>query len=109
MFCSKCGSAIAANNAFCQVCGAAVQPALSSPPSSVGAAVLPAATGSVSPHWLPPATRAYAGFWLRVVAYLIDSLLLGTVFMAILLPLGLLSGLGGFLRSVRPNQPPDPA
>jgi uncharacterized RDD family membrane protein YckC len=29
--------------------------------------------------------------------------------MAILIPLGLLSGLNGFLRSVRPNQPPDPA
>jgi uncharacterized RDD family membrane protein YckC len=106
MFCSKCGSATPANTAFCQVCGTAVQPALA---ASAGAASWPASTGEVSPHWLPPVTRAYAGFWLRFVAHLIDSLLLGVVIMAIIIPLGLFSGLGAFLRSIRPNEPPDPA
>jgi len=109
MYCSKCGSAIGANSAFCQVCGTGVQPALASASAPVGATGLPAAPGSVSPHWLPPVTRSYAGFWLRFAAYLIDKILIGTVLMAIIVPLGLLSGLGEFLRSVRPGQQPDPA
>ncbi|HEY1421823.1 MAG TPA: RDD family protein, partial [Candidatus Acidoferrum sp.] len=108
MFCSKCGSAIAANTAFCQACGNAIQPALAAAPLAQGA--LPVASaGAVSPHWLPPVTRAYAGFWLRFVAHIIDSLLLGVVVMAIVIPLGLLSGVAGFVRSIRPNEPPDPA
>jgi uncharacterized RDD family membrane protein YckC len=108
MFCSKCGSAIAANTAFCPACGNAIQPALASAPLAQGA--LPVASaGAVSPHWLPPVTRAYAGFWLRFVAYLIDGFLLATVLMAIGIPLGVLSGLGGFLRSIRPDHPPDAA
>jgi uncharacterized RDD family membrane protein YckC len=111
MFCSKCGSAIAANTAFCQVCGNAVQPAFAASPAPVApvGAPLAATTGAVSPHWLPPVTRSYAGFWLRFVAYIIDCLLLGVAVMAIIIPLGVLSGLGGFVRSMRPNQPPDPA
>ena len=111
MFCSKCGSAIAANTAFCPACGNAVQPAIATAPTPAApAGVMPAATAAaVSPHWLPPVTRAYAGFWLRFVAYLIDGILLGAVVMAIGIPLGVLSGLGGFLRSIRPDHPPDAA
>jgi uncharacterized RDD family membrane protein YckC len=109
MFCSKCGSAIAANTAFCQACGNAVQPALAAAAVAPVGAPPVAAAGAVSPHWLPPVTRAYAGFWLRFVAHIIDSLLLGVVVMAIIIPLGLLSGLSGFIRSIRPNEPPDPA
>jgi uncharacterized RDD family membrane protein YckC len=109
MFCSKCGSTIAANTAFCQACGNAVQPALAAVPVAAVGAPPVAAAGAVSPHWLPPVTRAYAGFWLRFVAHIVDSLLLGVVVMAIIIPLGLLSGLSGFIRSIRPNEPPDPA
>jgi len=111
MFCSKCGSTIAANTAFCQACGNAVQPALAAAPapaSPIGAP-LAATSGAVSPHWLPPVTRAYAGFWLRFVAHIVDSLLLGVVVMAIIIPLGVLSGVTGFVRAMRPNEPPDPA
>jgi len=108
MFCSKCGSALAANTAFCQVCGTAVQPALAPAPAAAAVpAPASAASAAVSPHWLPPPTRTYAGFWLRFVAYLIDGLLLSTALMAIGIPLGVMSGLGGFLRSIRPGHPPD--
>ena len=111
MFCSKCGSSIAANTAFCQACGNAVQPALAAAPAPAAPAGAPlaATAGAVSPHWLPPVTRAYAGFWLRFVAHLIDSLLMGVVVMAVIVPLGVLSGLTGFVRAIRPNEPPDPA
>jgi uncharacterized RDD family membrane protein YckC len=109
MYCSKCGSTVALNTAFCQNCG--------TPTSLTAAAAVPgtqiaapmASAGAISPHWLPPTTRVYAGFWLRFVAHMIDSLLLGVVFMVLLVPLFLLTGLGGLLHSINPNHPPDPA
>jgi uncharacterized RDD family membrane protein YckC len=109
MYCSKCGSTVAPNTAFCQNCGtpASLTPA----PAIPGVEVAPPAfsAGTISPHWMPPTTRTYAGFWLRFVAHMIDSLLLGIVFLVLLVPLFLLTGLGGLLHSITPNHPPDPA
>jgi uncharacterized RDD family membrane protein YckC len=111
MYCSKCGSAITPNTAFCQVCGTAVQPALAAAPmgAPIGAIAAPLAAGEVSPHWIPPVTRAYAGFWLRFVAHLIDGSLLGVVALALLLPLFLLTGVGAALHGLNRDNPPDPA
>ena len=107
MFCSKCGSNLTAGTAFCQVCGTAVSPAATVPvPAGAVPAVAPSA---VSPHWLPPVSRAYAGFWLRLVAHLIDALLIGAACGAIFVPMFFLTGLGGFLRAVDHNRQPDPA
>jgi uncharacterized RDD family membrane protein YckC len=109
MYCSKCGSTVAPNTAFCQNCGTptSLTPAPALPGAEVAVPVVSA--GTISPHWLPPKTRTYAGFWLRFVAHLIDSLLLGVVFMVLLVPLLLLTGLGGLLHSITPEHPPDPA
>ena len=108
MYCSKCGSPVAPNSAFCQNCGTpALLPAAAVPGADMSAPV--ASAGAISPHWLPPATRTYAGFWLRFVAHMIDSLLLGAVFMVLFIPLFMLTGLGGFLHSINANHPPDPA
>src|ERR1700747_3184665 len=95
MYCSKCGNLLAAGNAFCQVCGtpvstvapAAAMPAPSQPPtpgvpaSPAFGATTPALPGqaAVSPHWLPTPARTYAGFWLRLVAHLIDDMIIGVV------------------------------
>jgi len=64
---------------------------------------------AVSPHWLPTPTRSYAGFWLRLVAHLIDGLIIGVVVMALVVPIALLTGLGGALRGFHPDREPDPA
>jgi uncharacterized RDD family membrane protein YckC len=110
MYCSKCGSALAPNTAFCQVCGTPVQPAVGAAPAGLPAnSMAPALTGEVSPHWLPPATRAYAGFWLRFVAHLIDGVLLGIVGLALLVPILALTGLGAALHGINRVNPPDPA
>jgi len=110
MYCSKCGSTIASNTAFCPICGAAVQPAMA--PASAGAPIgtiaAPVAAGEISPHWIPPVTRTYAGFWLRFVAHLIDGFLLGVVALAVLLPLFILTGLGATLHGLNRDNPPDP-
>ena len=114
MYCSKCGNTLAAGTAFCQSCGTPVS-------MSTGAAAIPAPGGpgvpslagvpqaGVSPHWLPTPARSYAGFWLRVVAYLIDSLITSTVLCALLIPIALATGVGGALQGLHPGREPDPA
>jgi uncharacterized RDD family membrane protein YckC len=106
MYCSKCGSTIAPNTGFCQICGNAAP--LVATAGSV-AAVAVNAPGTVSPHWLPPVTRAYAGFWLRFVAHLVDGFLLGALFLAICIPVAMLTGLGAAIQSMAHNNEPDPA
>jgi uncharacterized RDD family membrane protein YckC len=108
MFCSKCGNKLAPGTAFCQVCGTAAATSTAAPAIASDASLGLAAP--VSPHWLPTVTRAYGGFWLRFVAHLIDGLLLGAVFLAICIPVAMLSGLGAAIQSMaRHNSEPDPA
>ena len=63
MYCSQCGTALPDNAVFCSACGHATSPA--------------------APPTFSPAIQtefAYAGFWLRVMAYLIDAIILGFAF-----------------------------
>jgi uncharacterized RDD family membrane protein YckC len=113
MYCSKCGNTLAAGTAFCQACGSPVSSATSAFPAP-GGSVTPAVAGGiaqtgVSPHWLPAPTRAYAGFWLRLLAHLIDGAITGIVLCALLIPLALATGLGGALKGIHPGAEPDPA
>lgn len=43
---------------------------------------------------VPPATMAYAGFWKRFAAYLIDSIVISIVAMIIILPFFIVMGFG---------------
>jgi uncharacterized RDD family membrane protein YckC len=100
MFCSKCGSQVADSAAFCPTCGQSLgqatssqaaaaprgiplapggfAPAGSASPAqpSVPAAVMPAGSYAAA---VPARTTAYAGFWLRFVAWIIDVILLDIV------------------------------
>jgi uncharacterized RDD family membrane protein YckC len=107
MFCSKCGSNLSPGSAFCQVCGTAAATAAAAAPALADGSM--SAATAVSPHWLPAGTRVYAGFWLRVVACLIDSVLLGGVLGAIFVPSFLLGGFGAALQAMARNRQPDPA
>jgi len=64
--CSKCNAEISESDGFCRACG---QPVGGSSGGEVRSA------GAASDIVRRPV--AYAGFWLRVVAYLADSLILG--------------------------------
>ena len=116
MFCSKCGNTIAPNSAFCQVCGAAAPsataPALG-PTAYAPQAAYPVAAAvpgaAVSPHWLPAVTNTYAGFWLRLVAHLLDGVITGIVLMAVFVPIVFLTSIGAAFRGYHPDNPPDPA
>jgi uncharacterized RDD family membrane protein YckC len=114
VYCSKCGANLAAGTAFCGSCGtptgtpvvATARPA--APPAFVG--------GSSQAAYADPAGLVvsrgftYAGFWLRVVASLIDGIIMGAAMGVLLVPLFLLTGMGARLNGMaqRGGQP-DPA
>jgi uncharacterized RDD family membrane protein YckC len=89
MFCSKCGASNLEGAAFCSACGQPIGGFAPAPP-----------TGAPATYGAAPAARPpvyYAGFWLRFVAYIIDSIVLGFfVGVTIALPL-----VGNELASVR--------
>lgn len=92
MFCSRCGANVAEGAAFCGACGA--------PVAGVGIAHAAA----------PPAaapTTAYAGFWLRFVAFLIDAVVLAFVSTIVTLPFGAAVGFHALLRGGGFRSPED--
>ena len=108
MFCSKCGSAIATNAVFCQVCGTPVSsPAMMTP--------IPATAGAVSPHAgvgaiVYASNVAYAGFWLRFVAHLIDGVIISIGMLVLLVPIFFLMGGAAMVESLpRHGGEPNPA
>ncbi len=111
MFCTRCGHDMAAGTSFCPSCGSpanpqpqqqpapyaapAPPPAQYTPPPAYGQP--PAGYGNAAyaaaPQWAAPAAVApmqYAGFWRRFLAYLIDGLILGIVFVALIVVFGML-------------------
>lgn len=89
-FCQKCGVALVDGSAFCASCGTPVRVFTTSPAVPVSAAAPMPQVYARGP--------LYAGFWLRVVAYLIDyfalSFVCGVVIWILLIAAGasLLSG-----------------
>ncbi|HVM74696.1 MAG TPA: RDD family protein [Candidatus Saccharimonadales bacterium] len=108
MFCSKCGSAIANNSSFCQTCGTPVNPAAALAPASASAV-------AVSPHAgvgaiVYASNVAYAGFWLRFVAHLIDGVIVGFGMLVLLVPIFFLMGGAAMIESLpRHGGEPNPA
>lgn len=113
MYCSKCGANVADGIAFCSACG---QPMVGFSVGKTTAAmpsVDPVAPGGTV--YAPPAQAysqplaarpvAYAGFWLRFVALIIDQLLLYFVVMILLLPFAASVGMG--MRGMATGRPPD--
>jgi len=97
MFCPRCGTAVADEAAFCGKCG---QPMRSAQAPVAPGTLAPAAAGAVAPPayavqaFTPPSP--YAGFWLRLVAYLIDGFILGVSVGALVLIAAMLLGISLF-------------
>jgi uncharacterized RDD family membrane protein YckC len=110
VYCSKCGRTMAEGAAFCSSCGQTFSvPAVVPRPPMLSASVAMPMAGGVA------AIRAYsvsgtfprveyAGFWLRLLALLIDNTILGLGFFLVLMPLIFLTGLRTFLDNFRPNE-----
>lgn len=118
MYCSKCGNLVEDGVAFCPACG---QPTGATPASggiartssTAGLPVgnYPAATYPVAPQTAVPVAYAtpgvqYAGFWLRVVAYLIDGVITGLGFMLLFIPFAITTGLAAVLGGIHPGEDP---
>lgn len=115
MFCSKCGSQVADNAAFCPSCGQRTG-------EDAPARGIPLAPGGFTPETAPPAASvsipsaapavyapvaaarplAYAGFWLRFIAWIIDTIILWIVTSFITIPIVAATG----LREMILNHPP---
>ncbi len=70
MYCTRCGASIAEDAAFCPACGNPVIP-----------------VAGAAPAVAVPVRTAYAGFWLRFVAWIIDMLILSAIFLIVLMPI----------------------
>jgi|ERR1700722_7043754 len=108
MFCSKCGANVTDGAAFCSACG---QPVSAVPP--VGVAPAQPGPGLPAPYAAPPALAPilpspYAGFWLRVVAHLIDDLLLGIGFGILVLIAVAIVGVGSLRTMIEGMNGEDP-
>lgn len=116
MFCSRCGAAVGDNAAFCSSCGQPVNvsavakppvgagpiPAFSAPGAYAGAPPLMPAIVTAPPYRVQPAVavaQPYAGFWLRLVAYIID---LAILCLGFILLIGIAAAIigTGFFRGV---------
>jgi uncharacterized RDD family membrane protein YckC len=86
MYCSKCGSTISEGATFCSQCGQS---------QAAYAAPLAVAVGSAQLAVRP----AYAGFWLRFLAYIVDAIILGACCGPILVGIAMAMGVGSGLRS----------
>jgi uncharacterized RDD family membrane protein YckC len=82
MFCSVCGAQVQDSDRFCYKCGRVM--------SAASPAAYAAQPGTVGIQYARP---FYAGFWLRLVAHLLDGLILGIPFGAVFL--GLFLAFGG--------------
>jgi uncharacterized RDD family membrane protein YckC len=89
IFCPRCGQSNLAGGTFCEKCGAALLPGAT-------AGATPIATAASVVYAISP----YGGFWIRVLAYIIDrivvGLLLGPICFVFVLRLG--AGLPYFHR-----------
>jgi uncharacterized RDD family membrane protein YckC len=96
VFCSKCGAATTADSAFCTSCGAPqaraaiAAPGAISVPANVGVAGFSAGRGQF----------LFAGFWLRLVAYLVDGLIVSVGIFGLFIPIAALTGAAAHLNSL---------
>jgi uncharacterized RDD family membrane protein YckC len=114
VYCSKCGVNLTAGVVFCGSCGTPT----GTPAAAIARpAALPAYVGGSSrAPYADPAGLAvsrgfsYAGFWLRVVAALIDGVIMGIAGGVLFVPLFILTGAGAHIDGlVARHGQPDPA
>src|SRR5271169_41512 len=116
MFCSKCGANVAEGTAFCSVCGQpivgfSVAQSAAGTPAAPAVPAVPAVSSyapSAQAAWQAPAVRpavAYAGFWLRFVAWIIDRIVLQVASSILTLPFAATMGLREILRHHQPVSP----
>jgi uncharacterized RDD family membrane protein YckC len=104
VYCSKCGSTIAETVTVCPVCGQTQAVGL---PSMAPPLAQPAGPPAVTPHWQPAPVVAYAGFWLRLVAHLLDGFIISVPAIILVVIIFLTTGASAVFKNF-PDGHPDP-
>ncbi len=94
IYCNKCGSPNASMGVYCSRCGAPLNPATATTPGA-GTAAAPAPAAGVPYAPLTTAGVRYGGFWIRVVAAIIDAIIVRIPVHIV----GAAMGLGGLAAS----------
>jgi uncharacterized RDD family membrane protein YckC len=94
IFCNRCGGQNLSATQFCAHCGSSLSPGASTlapqtPGNAMAMPPLIAAQGS------PARVQPFAGFWLRVIAAIIDAVIVQSVVWPVTLVIGLIIGLAG--------------
>ena len=99
-FCNKCGAQNTAGAQFCSRCGAPTNLAPGSPAAAQGP-FNPMPSYAVSASSYPPAAQAvgYGGFWIRVLAALIDGVIVRLAAVPVVLIFGGL-GMAGMMTGL---------
>ena len=104
MYCSKCGATMPSGSAFCSTCGQAFSVA-AAPPLMHPTVAAPLAAGVMSyPAYAAIRRAEYAGFWERVLAFLIDNVVVCVGIVVIVIPLFFLTGLGAVLTRIAQDE-----
>ena len=115
MYCSKCGSNQPEGTTFCSACGAptgglipATVPGTPAPlAAQIPAGAIAGGYAVAQPAYVQTVPQVtYAGFWLRVLAYFIDAIILGIFAIPILIGAAMLMGIGGMLENIPHNEDP---
>jgi uncharacterized RDD family membrane protein YckC len=111
MYCSKCGTQLASDTVFCSACGqptgiaaslgnAGSVPGIGAPGYSTRA-IAGGEVARYTPAGVMVVPSPYAGFWLRLLAYLIDHVVLGVIFAFVVLVAIAAVGIGYFRRIIQ--------
>lgn len=99
MFCSQCGTSLSDAAAFCSACGQPVPGVgVAGVPSPVVAPTAAPVAVPVAAYAAARAPVAYAGFWLRFVALIIDSIVMSIAGGIVIFPFVATMGLRRFSR-----------
>ena len=106
MYCSKCGTTLAEGAAFCSACGAPVTSGGATPPVAPESDT-PSREPAAPPQEAARASAAYAGFWLRLVAFAIDVIVLLALFTFVVGFLAVSMGLSAAIQQIQPGESPE--
>ena len=95
-FCNKCGAPNVASAQFCGRCGTATSLA----PGPVPTAVSGSSYSAPAPSYPAVAAAGYGGFWVRVVAAIIDAIILRVVVAPVAMIFGGIGLAGGMIPGV---------
>lgn len=96
LYCNQCGAPNSAEARFCNRCGGTLGPVSAGQSPSPGVLAAPVAAGSYAP--VRTVGIQYGGFWIRVIAALVDAIIVraATWPVSVIFGLGGLGMMGGF-------------